>query len=439
MKLSAPYFAEHIADLVNNSLNQAFVPIQWKQSTIKPVPKIPQPITPSDFRPISLTSVLSRLTERLVISNYIYPAFSYPTPGLTLKNQFAFCPTGSTTVVLINLLHIVTELLNSNQYVRVITIDCKKAFDTVRHSELIHKLNKLNISSNICNWITRFHSERNHGTLFKNQHSSFKHIHESVVQGSALGSTMFAIISSDLKPLSEHNHLIKYPDNTYFIILSSNSHTIETELNNIIDWALVNNLKLNKNKSKEIVFHIPKSNKRHQIPSEIKDVERVTELKCLGVTLTSNFSFSPHISLIISSCSRNLFALHTLRSKGLSNSLLNTVFQSTTLNKLLYASQSWWGFLNTNEKERLEAHLRRATKAGFYTNNNSFDELCLSADIKLFNTIEADPNHLLATLLPPVTKHQYSTRINVAGKNYDLPAKRLALTDRNFIPRMIHQ
>ena len=160
-------------------------------------------------------------------------------------------------------------------------------------------------------------------------------------------------------------------------------------------------------------------------------------MSCLGVTLTSNFSFSAHINQVISSSSRNLFALYTLRSHGLSNDLLDKVFKSTTLSKLLYASQSWWRFLNAHEKERLESYLRRAARAGFYNNNKTFEELCSAVDIKLFNTVRTDSNHLLADILPPVNNHPYSTRRNVSGRSFDFPTKRLALTDKNFMSRMI--
>ena len=239
----------------------------------------------------------------------------------------------------------------------------------------------MNVPANICNWIVSILSDRSHCTIFQSTCSFFKSINASVVQGSAIGPTTFAIVSSDLKPICESNSMIKYADDTYLIIPSSNSQMIKLEINNIADWAKLNNLKLNKNKSKEILFYKPRTNSNLS-PPEIEGVERVSELRCLGVTLTSNFSFTAHISQIISSSSRNLFALYTLRSHGLSNDLLDTVFKSTTLSKLLYASQSWWGYLNAHGKERLEAYLRRAARAGFYKNSKSFEELFSAADIK---------------------------------------------------------
>ena len=69
--------------------------------------------------------------------------------------------------------------------------------------------------------------------------------------------------------------------------------------------------------------------------------ERVSSLKCLGVTLQSNFSFSIHISEVINSSASNLFALRMLKAKGLSAELLSTIFKATVLAKLSYASRFW--------------------------------------------------------------------------------------------------
>src|SRR5574338_1684677 len=102
----------------------------------------------------------------------------------------------------------------------------------------------------------------------------------------------------------------------------------------------------------------------------------------------------------ISSCSRNLFALRTLRSKGLSSQLLYQIFHATTLSKLLYASQFWWGFLTSCERDRLESFLKRSQKAGFYSGDSTFEDMCSRADRRLFDNLQNNQNHLLWPLLP---------------------------------------
>ena len=186
-----------------------------------------------------------------------------------------------------------------------------------------------------------------------------------------------------------------------------------------------------------MLFISPRSRTQNCFPPPIEGIERVTELKCLGVTLTPNFSFTTHVTNTVNSCSGNLFALYCLRSKGLSNDLLHTIFQATTLSRLLYASPFWWGFLAAHDRDRLEAFLRRAKKAGFYSKISSFEDLCASADHKMFNAILNNSNHVLASLIPPLNNHVYLTRRNVASRTFQLSTKRTSLCDKNFIARMI--
>ena len=123
--------ADVVAHLYNSTLRTGVVPHQWLIITaiITPVPKISNPGTLSDFRPISITPILSRIIEKLVVSRWLRPAI---TPDL-MSDQFAFCPTGSTTCALVYFMHHVTRMLETNAYVRCLLIDFSKAFDVVDH------------------------------------------------------------------------------------------------------------------------------------------------------------------------------------------------------------------------------------------------------------------------------------------------------------------
>jgi len=96
--------------------------------------------------------VLIRLTERVVVvRHYIYRALSSSPPALQFDNQFAFCPTCSTTAAIVHLLASVINLLEIEPYVIVISLDFSKAFHTVRHSTSLHKLAQLHIPDQIYN------------------------------------------------------------------------------------------------------------------------------------------------------------------------------------------------------------------------------------------------------------------------------------------------
>ena len=112
-----------------------------------PIPKVNPPKAICDFLPISVTPILSRLCEHYIVHNYLLPALR----NFDLSDQFAFKPPGSTTAAIIFIMHHVTRLLETNDYVRCLLVDFSKVFDKVSHSILIKKLKLLNLPSLILN------------------------------------------------------------------------------------------------------------------------------------------------------------------------------------------------------------------------------------------------------------------------------------------------
>ena len=137
------------------------------------------------------------------------------------------------------------------------------------------------------------------------------------------------------------------------------TRAIDAELTHIDKWSRDNNVKLDRAKSYELIFQSHRKPKSI-IPPPTPDILRVTSLKCLGVTLSSNLNFSDHISEVSSSVAQSLYALHTLQALGPSDALFCSVFAFTALAKLRYCSPVWWGFTTTSERDRLEAVLRKA-------------------------------------------------------------------------------
>ena len=186
---------------------------------------------------------------------FIYPAISDPPPSLKFDDQFAFRSTGSTTAAVIHLLQMVMDILITQPYVRVISLDFSKAFDSVRHSVLIQKMASLKISDNILNWIVCFLEDRIHCTNFNGLVSLFAEICASIIQGSGIGPAAYVVNTGDLHPINPDNRMSKFADDSQLIAPACNSHTCESELENIEQWSANNNLQLNRSKSSEIIFY----------------------------------------------------------------------------------------------------------------------------------------------------------------------------------------
>ena len=254
LKLAAPLISSSLTHLVNQSILTSTVPAQWKNACITPLPKISHPADPSDFRPISITPVLSRAIERCIVRKFLYPCFNFPPPTLSFADQFAFRPSGSTTAAIISTLDIIANLLTSNPHVHLIALDFSKAFDSIRHSTLLEKMAFLDMPDYIYNWLTDYFEGHLQCTRYSNSVSPLQEITASVIQGSAVGPASFLVCASDLHPVHQGNRNSKYADDVYLIIPASNSHTRANELSKVSDWASKNNLKLNTSKSQEMII-----------------------------------------------------------------------------------------------------------------------------------------------------------------------------------------
>ena len=360
---------------------------------------------------------------------YLHPALNNLPTHLDISNQYAYRPTSSTTAALISIFSCITTLLLSNHHVYCISFDYSKAFDTISHSSVASKLSDLLIPDHIYNWIINYLSDRSHCTLLLGNKSSPKFINASIVQGSVLGPTLFNINSCELRPLSSLNFYFKYADDAYLIVPATNSSSIPSELAHHAAWAGNCNLKLNPTKTAEIVF----ANKRTKEPPLNPGINRVTSMKILGVIVDNKFLFSEHIDATISSCSQSFFALRTMRQHGLSTECLQNVFKSAILSKLLYAAPSFWGFLSSANKDRLESFLRRAKRFQYYSSSGPDTETMIKLnEHKLFQRILQNPNNVLHPLLPPLKVVSYHLRCTGHGRI--LPRK----DDRNFMNRMLY-
>ena len=253
-RLAAPFLARPLAHLYKLSLNCSVVPTQWKSAIITPIGKITNPTRPMDYRPISVTSILSRELERHIVDTHIYPSLLDPPHDLDFTNQYAFRPSGSCTAALIAILSDISDLLKSSDYVILIALDFSRAFDSIKHETLFEKYSKLKIQSQVYNWLVSFFQDREHSTKFEGVESESRAINSSVVQSSVLGPASYSVAAADLRPKSESIKMHKFADDTSLITAGENYDHLKDELDNIEAWAKVNNLQLNKTKSYEIIF-----------------------------------------------------------------------------------------------------------------------------------------------------------------------------------------
>ena len=119
--------------------------------------------------------------------------------------------------------------------------------------------------------------------------------------------------TADLQPLHDSNRKLKYADDIYLVVPEVNEHTCESELTHVYEWAAANNLTLNCAKSKELVFCAKKvRGRRTQPPPPCRGIERFKSLSIPGVVVNDRMTAVDHVSHLLTTCSRQLYALRVL-------------------------------------------------------------------------------------------------------------------------------
>jgi Reverse transcriptase (RNA-dependent DNA polymerase) len=421
--------ADIVSYVISQSLKSGIVPDQWKVAYVSPVPKTRNPASLADFRPISVTSILSRVTEKLVVRNWLMPAI----PDSYLVDQFGFRRTGSTTCALVYLTHYVTEMLESHCYVRCLCVDFSKAFDVVDHNILSNKLALLQLPVHIFHWLLSFLTGRTQQVKVGTTLSVAKPINRGTIQGSGIGPTDYVIMASDLRALSRTiNKLFKYADDTTLLVPEHTDFSLEDEFIALQRWADSNKMILNLLKTKEIVFHRPDP-RMYIPPVPLNDIEQVQSVKLLGVYFSDTLRFDEHVKYILTICGQRLYLLKTLRGQGLSRFHLNTVFQSLVLSRLAYALPAWGGFLMQHQIKKINSFLSRAYKYGYFMQQTTLSRVLSEADHVLFNSVQ-NAKHCLHGILPPEKNIRMALR---KAHCFKLPNCHYKMFKESFINRAV--
>ena len=333
------------------SFDSGMIPEQLKMQYITPVFKKGDRTKAGNYRPISLTSHIIKIFERIVRRNLM----DYLESNNTITDaQHGFRSGRSCFTQLLDHVEYILRNLQENNEVDVIYLDYAKAFDKVDHEILLAKLRRLGVKGRLLKWIKNFLTENRFQTVLINGKRSFlASVLSGVPQGSVLGPLLFLVYINDLVSSIRHSKVSSFADDTKIsrsIKLEEDILLLQKDLDAVVKWSIDNNMDLHEDKFEVMNYRINSSTFLRELPfssslttyetSEGNDISPSQLVKDLGVNLSTDCKWEAHIKIISKNAKKMAsWVLGTFKDR--SKFLMTLLFKTMVRSRLEYCSALW--------------------------------------------------------------------------------------------------
>ena len=443
LKKNAQLLAPKISTILRKLIRAGSFPSFWRSGNITPLPKGASASSdPSDYRPITITPVLSKIYEKLLykrLSKYVENNNMLP------NLQFGFRKGRGTCDALLTISSYLQSALDCGHEARIVGLDFSAAFDRVNHIALIYKLKQLGIGGPFLNIITEFLTDRTQRVCVDGELSDVRNVISGVPQGSVLGPLLFIIYTSDMWSGLE-NKLIAYADDATLAACidspNSRSHVADSlnrDLTRINDWCKLWGMKLNPNKTQSMIISRSRTpNPQHpELSIDGTVLATCNSFKILGLTFDSKLTFEKHIRNVASGISQKIGILRKCYKIFGDQTIMLNCFNSFILPCFEYCAPVWASAADSHLK--LLDNNMNAIKFLIPNLKTDLSHRRQISSLCLLHRIYYAPNHPLHTSLPDLSHPVRITRQTEVANSitFDIQRHRTNQYARCFIPATV--
>lgn len=379
LKYTASSITPAVTMLFNLSLKLGRVPSCWKRSYVVPIPKTPAARSPDNYRPISLLSILSKVLER-----HVFKLVNRELDELCPLSdvQWGFRAGRSTTSALLSTTSHWFELLEEGKDICAVFFDYRKAFDSVPHWPLLRKLISLNVNQFLIQWIADYLTSRTQQVVIEGESSTVEDVLSGVPQGSVLGPLLFLIYIDEVGtiPVTQESVRVMFADDLllYRPISQPNDFlAMQEDVSKVEEWSIANYLSLNPIKCKCMIISRKTSPLQPESALTLNGhiLAQVDVYKYLGILLSKDLSWSPHVDVTCSKARKVLGLLYRRFYKFSNLDTIRQLYTSLVRPHLEYACHVWSPY-TSRDINALESVQKFACKmASRRWNGNTYEEL----------------------------------------------------------------
>ena len=423
-----------LTDIFNSALQTGVFPVKWKLANVIPVLKKGSRFQVTNYRPISLLCIMSKVFES-VLHRRMYAHVSQ----YIAAEQHGFVKGRSTVTNLSKYTHFISKNINNKVQVDSVYTDFSSAFDSVDHSLLLHKLKSYGIVGKLHKLLSSYLSNRTQIVTINSGASRSEFVTSGVPQGSILGPLMFVIFVNDLPSCFNHSSSLMFADDLKIfrpIIEYSDCERLQHDIEHLSRWCTEWRLNLNIAKCNVISFTNKKNSFIYNYSLNGSLLDRVKYIRDLGVVLSQDMSFNKHIQKIVPNAFKLLGFVRRSCMKEFRPNTLRCLYVSLVRPQIEYASVIW----NPNNSHGgnvscIEAVQRRYIRYICYKTNTVYDRANYQALCDTFRLTTLFKRRQMCDLifLFKIIRNYFNDLDIISNINFRVPPKNTRNHD-TFVP-----